>query len=389
LSFDGVARHRAAEEVLVPRASVASASLARALGAVVCAAVPCAFVGMVAAQTLDVCTRATRSVAATLAAIEAYGPTAAMIEERHDTSVHHVRAPSRAASVAAPPSPADVVESVRAVFCGEAARRACRARVRCGCVEPASDCEWRVEAGCSNALLSTFGETAFPIEPDTDALARCLRGFDAIGDECTLEPWSRDCEWPLREPVEVGEHCEGTRACRNGWCDDGVCRARVARGVRPTDTEICAVGTTRVGGMCERPGGLEDVCAGDIECAQGLYCLGARCARRRERGEFCYTTDECEVGLRCASRRVRGRWIPNRCTEPPSPWCEPGVACGADSNCRVLRDRCVPCDGECHGASLCDDGSRCPDGSTCEPGEQGGRCEPQLCDPRALAEAFG
>ncbi len=119
--------------------------------------------------------------------------------------------------------------------------------------------------------------------------AACTIGLDFCGTcETVLEP---------------GEDCtaEETTCGPEGFCDAGVCRARVANGGRCTPDDRCMAGSGCADGICEGPTfvTLGDACGATQRCPYLTACVGGVCTSTAGLGEACSAGTPCEIGF-CA-----------------------------------------------------------------------------------------
>ncbi len=136
------------------------------------------------------------------------------------------------------------------------------------------------------------------------ALAKLERAFAmcpvSLGPESTS--LLADAEWAAgRRPLPIGAACTGTACEPTGACDDGHCKARLARGASCGATDRCLKGehcSTR-SHVCEAPGALSGICDPDApwdeRCVDGAFCMV-----RSGRAPSCAVM--LPIGAACASR---------------------------------------------------------------------------------------
>ncbi|MEL6340496.1 MAG: hypothetical protein AAFQ65_11345 [Myxococcota bacterium] len=147
--------------------------------------------------------------------------------------------------------------------------------------------------------------------------------------------------------VAIGESCQSDVDCGSGICDE-VCVL--------ADGNVCGANSeclsTCISGMCQAPSEIGLTCDGDddIDCQDGLTCVGSTCVIPIGSSSPCSSASQCEEPL-C---------LDGLC----APLIAEGESCSSDDQCaepndNVCRGECVDatgqtCTGSCPGARTCD-----------------------------------
>ncbi|MCR9161403.1 MAG: hypothetical protein ACE37F_29515 [Nannocystaceae bacterium] len=119
-----------------------------------------------------------------------------------------------------------------------------------------------------------------------DSSASCTIGLDFCGT----------CETVLAP----GEDCSvrGTTCGAEGFCDEGICRARVPNGGSCTPDDRCMAGSACVEEICEGPTFVArgDACDATRRCPYLTACIGGVCSPTARLGEACDANTPCEAG---------------------------------------------------------------------------------------------
>jgi hypothetical protein len=89
-----------------------------------------------------------------------------------------------------------------------------------------------------------------------------------------------DAEWAAgRRPLPLDAACTASACDPTGWCDDGHCKARLARGASCNERTRCNKGDycSTLTHVCEAPGALGAACdpkaPWDERCTDGAFCM--------------------------------------------------------------------------------------------------------------------
>jgi hypothetical protein len=159
--------------------------------------------------------------------------------------------------------------------------------------------------------------------------------------------------------IPVGQPCvtTDTKVCVQGsYCaapSSGTCVTYGDAGAPCSPNLLCQPGLVcSSAGLCEPEAPLGHGCSSDVDCAQGLPCVGGTCSPRADAGAHCtvsgYSTP-CAYGLECDTTT-------STCVAPTV---QPGGACGSNGQLCVF-GQCIQ--GAC--PTIVADGQPCPTSNT-------------------------
>lgn len=195
------------------------------------------------------------------------------------------------------------------------------------------------------------------------------------------------------DPAKPSSTAEIYEVCSSGFSADGVCCDR--RCDEPCEAcdlpgsvgtcKAVASGKPRTGRSCGafaacNAGACITKCAGDADCAPGMFCSSQNCVEKRGDGQSCAAAGECFSG-QCVDSVC--------CNEACSGQCQACDVPGSLGTCTAVKGAAhgtrTPC-----GAVLSECGSTC-DGSDvagCHPAPDGARCGANQCiDARETHES--
>jgi len=270
------------------------------------------------------------------------------------------------ATTGEPPQAADYCESIVDSFCGFYLRcgrmdvdsvEACHAPFLESCnavfepqyveLEAAGLLSLSVEglAACEQHLADVACEQQ--IFELTGPCSQIWAGTQATGEGCGL-----DVEYYVCDPastctigldfcgtcetlLEPGDDCtaEGTSCGPAGFCDAGVCRARVPNGEPCTPDDRCMAGSGCLAEVCQGPSFVAqgEACDATHRCPYLTTCVGGSCVPTARLGEACSAATPCEAGT-CEAGTCQA----------PGP---DGAACSGNAACSsglCIDDVCAP-----------------------------------------------
>lgn len=154
-----------------------------------------------------------------------------------------------------------------------------------------------------------------------DASAACTIGLDFCGTcETVLDPGA-DCS------------VDGVTCGAEGFCDEGLCRARVPNGGVCTREDRCMAGAACIDAVCQGPTFVAEgeACDATRRCPYLTACIGGVCAPTARLGEACSAATPCDAGT-CEA----GMCVPPRGDGEP---CEGNDGC---SSGMCVDDTCAP-----------------------------------------------
>lgn len=160
-------------------------------------------------------------------------------------------------------------------------------------------------------LVPTGGSCGLDVEYFVcDAQSECVLGLDFCGT--------------CREQIGIGNACvPGETSCgAGGFCEQGVCKARVQNGQACGDADRCYAGSSCVAGSCTGPAfvTLDESCDRDHRCPYMSECIAGTCRAAVLQGEACSALIPCGTGF-CSD---------GVCVPPAAD----GSECSSPSQCR-------------------------------------------------------
>ncbi len=146
----------------------------------------------------------------------------------------------------------------------------------------------------------------------TGPCANIWSGNQNVGEPCGLDSEffscneSSECVLSLdfcgtcRELVGLGDPCTpGEQTCGAvAFCEDGICKARIANGASCGEQDRCAAGSSCVEGVCIGPRFVAsgDACDRANRCPYLTECIAGRCEPAALQGESCDAQTTCATG---------------------------------------------------------------------------------------------
>lgn len=205
--------------------------------------------------------------------------------------------------------------------------------------------------------------------------------FGAGANECKTGTWA--CPGGVQQCMATGNRAFGD-ACNgpNGYCDGGVCKAKLAAGSACGPTVVCQDGLSCVDGVCCTQSwcplcmncgaagqcqmvatGANDLTpdSGGPTCSGTRTCGAAGCENCGQPGTLCCAGGSCAAGNYCSGTICSPCGTPGTpcCLNTATP-CVAGSICNRGQYCQACGDPGTPC---C-AASVCNAGATCDTASS-------------------------